>query len=365
MQIQAAVSHPGGNLTIETGQLDAPKALEVMVKIEACGICHTDLLASRSKLGTRLPAVLGHEGVGRVQQVGEGIDHLAPGDRVVMSFGACGQCASCLNQETAYCQQALPLNFLGRRLDGSSPLTFKNLSPVTGHFFAQSSFSTHAIVRSTNVVKIDDDLPSHLIVPMACGVQTGISSIVNILQPLPHQRLAVFGCGTVGLSAIIAAKNMGCKEVMAIDVKDERLSLATELGATQTVNGTDPRAVEEVLKAAGGIHFGFDCTGSPRVIEQGFAHLLQQGKMLCAGVSHPDSHLSIDPRALVFGGRMLLGTVEGDANPHDCIPFMIDWYRKGKLPMERLVKTYAFNDIQQAMDDLSDGITIKPVLLMP
>ena len=363
MKIQAAVARADAPFTIENCELSLPAAGEVRVKIEACGICHTDLLAKNNQLGTPLPAVLGHEGVGRIDLLGDGVNHFSIGDRVLISFGACGECSSCQQQASAYCQHARTINLLGRRLDGSSPICSGD-EVITGHFFGQSSFATHVITGITNMVKLDDDLPVELMAPLACGVQTGMSSIINVLDAQPGTRIAIYGCGTVGLAAIMAAKIRGCAEIIAVDIREDRTEKAKELGATAAVvSGKDDIAA--VMKSMGGVHYAFDCTGNASVIESACHWLLPRGQMLCAGVSHAGSRLSIDPNVLVFGGRSLRGTIEGDADPVQFIPQMIDWYRRGDLPLEKLVTTYPFDAINTAITDLADGRTIKPVLLMP
>ena len=363
MKIQAAVARTGAIVDIEGCTLSPPGPSEVRVRIEACGICHTDLLAMGGQLGTSLPAVLGHEGVGIVEALGAGVTDIAPGDRVIMSFGACGGCRPCEQSSPAYCHSALAMNFAGRRLDGTAPMSLGG-SPITSHFFAQSSFATHTVANIHNIVRLDRDLPPALMAPLACGVQTGMSSVLNVLKPGPMDRIAVFGCGTVGLAAVMAAAIVGCREIIAVDLKQERTDLALELGATAAVasQGLD---LADALRPFGRLNGAVDSTGSIPVIEAAFRALAQRGQVICAGVSPAGRKLSIDPRELVFGGRSLRGTVEGDANPRIFIPQMIDYYRNGQLPMEQLVRTYPFVEINQALADLSAGNTVKPVLLMP
>lgn len=362
MKIQAAVARVGAIVDIESCELSPPAAAEVRVRLQACGICHTDLLAMGGQLGTPLPAVLGHEGVGIVEAIGSGVTEFSPGDRVLMSFGACGGCRACKASAPAYCKSALAMNFAGRRLDGSAPMQLGS-SSITSHFFAQSSFATHTVASVNNMVRLDDDLPAELMAPLACGVQTGMSSVLNVLRPGSHDRIAIFGCGTVGLAAVMAAKIAGCREIIAVDLKEERTVLALSLGATAAIasHGID---LALALKEFGLLQGAVDCTGSIPVIEAAFRALAQQGQLVCAGVSPPGRNLSINPRELVFGGRVLRGTVEGDADPRTFIPQMIDYYRKGKLPLEKLVRTYPFTDINQALADLSSGAAIKPVLQM-
>lgn len=362
MKIQAAVARAGAIVDIETCELLPPGIGEVQVKLEACGICHTDLLAMGGQLGTPLPAVLGHEGVGVIEALGPGVEEFSVGDRVLMSFGACGHCGACNSAMPAYCDAALGLNFVGRRLDGSAPM-LQGRQPLTSHFFAQSSFATHTVASTRNLVKLDSDLPSALIAPLACGVQTGMSAVLNVLDPAVSSRVAVFGCGTVGLAAIMAASIAGCSEIVAVDIKPKRTELALRLGATaQVVSRGDSLA--DALKTIGPFDGAVDCTGSIPVIETAFRALGRRGQLVCAGVSPPGRNLSISPRELVFSGRRLRGTVEGDADPREFVPQMINYFRAGRLPLDQLVTTYKFCEINQALADLSSGAVIKPVLVM-
>lgn len=361
MKFTAAISRVDDAIGMEICDMAEPQRSEVLVKMEACGICHTDLLAMSGSLGAPFPAVFGHEGVGRIVSLGKGVDEFAVGDRVLMSFGACGECGSCENNSLAYCRHALSLNFKGQRIDGTSPITAQG-ERISGHFFAQSSFATHAIARTTNMVKLAEDLPPEHMAPLACGVQTGMSSVVKVLAPAAGSRIAIFGCGSVGLAAIMAAKLMGCSEIIAIDLNADRVSRAKDVGATIGVVGSGAE-VKKTILALGGIHNAFDSTGNTEVIELGFSLLLPQGNILCAGISKPGNKLNICPRDLVFTGRSIIGTVEGDANPRQFIPDMIEWYRQGLLPIKDIVKTYPFESIEQAIADLKEGRVVKPVLL--
>lgn len=361
MKIRAAVAR-AGSFTIEECELDTPREREVLVRVEACGVCHTDLTARDHAYGTPLPAVLGHEGIGRVEALGPGVTDVKIGDRVIMSFGACGQCQSCLDNAPGYCQHAVQLNVFGKRLAGPSPITF-NEQPITGHFFGQSSFATHAIAATRNLVPIADDLPAAPMAALACGVQTGVGAVFNVLQTSAADTVGIFGCGTVGLAAVMAAKIAGCRRIVAVDLRPARLDLARALGATDVVDNSTagPVALREL-----GLTAAFDSTGVPAVIEAAFAALRPRGRLALAGLSPRGATLSIDANRLMSSGRTVRGTIEGDADPPRWIPRMIDWYRRGLLPVDRIVTTYPFDRIDQAAADMLAGHTvIKPVLLMP
>lgn len=362
MRIHAAVARAGAPFTIEACELDRPGGGEVLVCVEACGVCHTDLSAREQRYGTPLPAVLGHEGVGRILAVGAGVERVAVGDRVVMSFGACGRCRSCAQGMPPYCEHAVALNVFGTRISGGSPIR-QDGHEITGHFFGQSAFATHAIASATNLVRLDEDLPVALMTTLACGVQTGVGAVINVLAATGGESIGVFGCGTVGLAAVMAAKIAGCTRIVAVDVRADRLAVAQELGATEVVDNTQTDA--EVLIKRLAVDLAFDSTGRPEVIEAAFAGLRPRGRLVLAGLSARGSTLAIDANRLMSSGRTLRGTVEGDADPVAFIPRMIDWYRRGLLPLERLVTTYAFEQINAAAADMLAGRVIKPVLLMP
>jgi aryl-alcohol dehydrogenase len=362
MQIRAAIARAKEPFSIEVCELASPAAHEVLVRVEACGICHTDLSAKDHDLGTPLPAVLGHEGVGRVHAVGQAVTGFEAGDRVLMSFGACGECPSCQQRMPAYCGHIVNFNLFGRRLDGTSPINLEG-RPITGHFFAQSAFATYCVTPTTNLIKLDEDLPLPMLAPLACGVQTGMGSVMNVLRAGPDDSIGVFGCGTVGLAAVMAARIAGCKRIIAVDIRDNRLDLALELGATHVVNSAREDAAA-VLRTLGGLTRALDSTGVPAVIETAYAALRPRGVLVLAGVSPRGARIHIDPNKLMSSGRTLRGTVEGDSDPRSFIPQMIAWYRSGRLPMEKLVTTYAFEQINQAAADMVSGHVIKPVLLM-
>jgi aryl-alcohol dehydrogenase len=360
--IRAAVARAQQPFVIETVELDDPRAHEVRVELEACGLCHTDLHAKDHGYGTPLPAVLGHEGVGRIEALGPGVEGFEIGDRVLMSFGACGECPNCRDRMPAYCRHALDFNVFGRRRAGSSPLSFRE-GPLTGHFFGQSSFATHAIACATNLVRIGDEFRPAELAPLACGVQTGVGAVINSLDAGPADAIAIFGCGTVGLAAVMAARIVGCERIVAVDLRDERLELALELGATEIINNSRSH-LPSALRQLDGLTLAFDNTGQVDVIEAGFAALRARGRMVLAGVSPRNSALRIDPNRVMGGGRTLRGTVEGDADPPRMIPRMLGWMRAGQLPIGRLITCYPFEQIDDAANDMLAGRVIKPVLEM-
>jgi aryl-alcohol dehydrogenase len=321
MEIRAAIARANEPFRIEACELATPAAHEVLVRVEACGICHTDLSAKDHDMGTPLPAVLGHEGIGRVQSVGRSVTEFQAGDRVLMSFGACGLCARCQQGTPAYCGHVVTFNLFGRRIDGTSPVTLGGQS-ITGHFFAQSAFATHCVAGTRNLIRLDEDLPPPLLAPLACSVQTGMGAAINVLDVRPDDSVGILGCGTVGLAAVIAARIAGCERIIALDIKDSRLDLALELGATHAINNAREDAAA-TLRTLGGLTRACDTTGVPAVIEMACGALRPQGMLVLAGVSPRGSRIRVDPNRLMSAGRSLRGTVEGDSDPRTFIPRMI------------------------------------------
>jgi aryl-alcohol dehydrogenase len=240
MQIKAAVvRQQGGPFSIESLSIAEPRADEVLVKIVGVGVCHTDLVCRDQYFPVPLPCVFGHEGSGIVEQVGEGVTKVKSGDHVVLSFSSCHECPNCIAGKPGYCHQLYQHNFLGTRPDGSSAWT-KGGEKVHAHFFTQSSFGTYALARERNTVKVSREAPLWLLGPLGCGVQTGAGAVINSLRPQAGTTIAIFGAGTVGLSAVMAAHLCGCSRIIAVDPVAARRELALELGATHVIDPTRP-----------------------------------------------------------------------------------------------------------------------------
>ena len=361
MRIEAAVCREGVAWpAIETLDLEAPRSVEILVRLQACGVCHTDLrMASRP--GPR-PIVLGHEGAGVIEQIGDGVEGLQPGDPVLMSYSWCGECPACRRHAKAYCRSSMPLNFSGLRADGTSPLSTGG-EPVFGAFFGQSSFASHAICQARTVVKAPADLPLETLAPLGCGVQTGAGAVLNSLNVQAGQSLVVFGTGPVGLSAIMAAKVAGATPIIAVDVNPARLALARELGATETIDParTDPVAAIMDLTGAGA-DFVLNTTDLPEVYLQGIACLGPKGTF--GFVTSPRAELALSLAPILLGGRKIQGVVQGDSEPVVFIPRLIELYRQGRFPLDKLIAVYPFEAIAEAMRDSEAGRAVKPVLRM-
>lgn len=356
----------GGAFEIEDVSLEDPQSDEVLVRIVGAGVCHTDMIVRDQMYPTPLPAVLGHEGSGVVEEVGSNVTNVEPGDHVVLSFDYDDTCTSCRDGHPAFCEAFFAHNFGGvRPHDESSPLS-QDGERISGRFFGQSSFATYAIATERNVVPVEDDVPLELLGPLGCGIQTGAGGVINSLNPQAGSSIAVFGAGSVGLSAVMAAGIKSCTEIISIDLKENRLEKADELGATATVN---PEEVDDVVEAVrelsdGGVDYALETTGVPAVAEQAVETLTQRGTLGVIGAPALGTEAGYDVNNLILNGRSITGIVEGDSDPQQFIPDLVELYRQGKFPFDELVTYYDFEDIEQAVEDSEEGDTIKPVLRM-
>ncbi|ENH96069.1 benzyl alcohol dehydrogenase [Gracilibacillus halophilus YIM-C55.5] len=285
MKIKAAVTYSEGDaFEIEEVDLQEPKANEVLVKVVASGICHTDLIVRDQHVPGHLPAVLGHEGSGVVEKVGENVTEVEPGDHVGLSFSSCGKCESCRRGAPYACVNMFELNFGGNLNDGTKRLSKDGQE--LGTFFGQSSFSTYAVAHERNVVKVDSDIDLNIVGPLGCGIQTGSGAVLEYLQPEVDSSITIFGCGTVGLSAVMAAKLTGASHIIAVDLQENRLELAQELGATDIINGNEANVVETIRDITdGGVNYGVDTTGAPPVFKQALHSLGVLGHLVVVGAT--------------------------------------------------------------------------------
>ncbi len=365
MKIKAAVvNSKGARFEIEDLSLEEPRYDEVIVKVVGAGLCHLDITVRDQWYPVPLPGVLGHEGSGIVEKVGAGVRKVKPGDHVVLSYLTCGACENCLKGKPAYCLALYPCNFCGARLDGSTTLS-RGKTPVHGSFFGQSSFATYALASERSVVKVRKDVPLELLGPLGCGIQTGAGAVLNSLHPHAGSSIVVFGAGSVGLSAIMAAVVSGCTPIVAVDLNESRLEFARSLGAAHTINpGKGGNLVEEIQKiTGGGANFTLDTTGNPKVIRQAVDALQLTGVCGIIGGSPLGTEITLDLNGIVFG-RTVRGIIEGDSVADLFIPTLIELYREGRFPFDKLVKYYPFGEINQAIADSEKGIAIKAVLRM-
>jgi aryl-alcohol dehydrogenase len=365
IEITAAVVHErGGPFHIERVELAGPEAGEVLVRVAASGICQTDVHARDGYFPIQYPAVYGHEGAGIVERTGPGVQKVKPGDCVIMAFPSCGTCVYCTNGKPAYCLEAFRLKQFGTRADGSTVMTLKG-APVFSCFFQQSSFATFALTTERNVVKVPEDVPLDLLAAFPCGINTGAGAVLNVLRPQPGDGFAVFGTGTVGLVGLMAARIAGCEPIIAVDLHPNRLALARSLGAAHTIDAARSDPVAEIRNLTGGlgVRASLEAAGSPQALRQALDCLQPLGTCCLVGSSRKGTEVKFDMNHLQHGCTVR-GCIQGDSIPEQFIPHLIDLYRAGRLPVERLVTFYDFANINQAVADSIAGKTIKPVLRM-
>ena len=358
----AVVRKKGGPFQIETLTLEEPRTDEVLIRIVATGMCHTDMVARDQLYTVPMPVVLGHEGAGIVGQVGAGVKKLKPGDHVVLTYMWCGHCLPCLRGDLTYCANFYPLNFGGAREDGSTA-THDKQGQVHDHFFGQSSFGTFALIHERNTVKVPNEASLELLGPLGCGIQTGAGAVMNALKVRPGSSFAAFGGGAVGLSAVMAARIAGATTIIAADVVSSRLALAKELGATHTVNSRESNPVEAMRKiTGGGADFTLESSGRPAVLRQAIDALAIRGTCGIVGAPALGTEASFDVNGVMTTGKTILGIIEGDSVPDLFIPSLVELYTQGRFPFDKLVKFYSFDQINQAAEDSEKGITIKPIV---
>jgi len=362
VRILAAISRDAGRPpAVEPLDIEAPRDGEILVRIVASGICHTDINVHERDRSPK-PIVLGHEGAGVVERVGAAVTRFVPGDRVILSVSFCGECPSCRQNAQSYCYECLPRNFGGRRPDGSTPLA-QSGTPVNARFFGQSSFATYSLADERSAVKVPDDMPLEIMGPLACGVMTGVGSVINSLGVRAGQSIAIFGTGAVGLSAVMAAKIVGATRIIAVDVVPSRLELALQLGATHAIDAAAGNPVQAIRDwTRHGADFSFNTTRSPAVFTQALECLAMRG--VAGFVGAPLGSWTPDMFQILSGGRTVRGILGGDASPGLFIPLLIEYYRQGRLPFDRLIRFYPFQDIARAFADCEHGVTVKAVLRM-
>jgi aryl-alcohol dehydrogenase len=367
MRITAAVvNERAGPFVIEELDLTEPREDELLVEVVASGMCATDLHGRDGYYSNMpYPAVFGHEGAGVVRAVGSGVTEFKAGDHVLMAYPWCGECPNCRAQMQTYCMHSGPLKHGGTRADGTT-LHEQNGKPVYGAFFQQSSFANYTIANQRFAVKLRKDAPLDQICALACGGQTGAGAVFNVMRPKAGESFAVFGVGTVGLSGMMAAKIAGCDPIIAIDVHESRLKLARELGATHTINHAGRNeVVSEIRKIVGhGVRYSLETSAMPAVFREAIDALMPAGTCILLGTARAGTETSLEMPALQ-NGRVVRGVIQGDSVPKEFIPVLVDHVMAGRFPVERLITSYEFADINRAAAESSSGKAIKPVLRMP
>jgi alcohol dehydrogenase len=373
MKIRAAVLNKMGAevpyeksrpLTIEDFDLDDPGRGEVMVKIGAAGLCHSDLSVIDGNRPRPTPMVLGHEAAGVVEKLGPGVDDLKVGDHVVMVFvPSCGHCPPCAEGRPALCEPGAAANGAGTLLSGERRL-HRNGQDVH-HHLGCSAFAEYATVSRRSLVKIDKELPLDEAALFGCAVLTGVGAVINTAKVSAGSSVAVIGLGGVGLSSLLGAIAVGARRVIAIDLSDDKLGLARQLGATDTFNASSPNAVDEIKAATGGgVEFAFEMAGSVRAMDLAYRITRRGGTTVTAGLPPPNHTFALPQVNLVAEERTVKGSYIGTCVPTRDLPRYIELYRRGKLPVDRLMsRRMKLDEINLGFDRLYDGKAVRQVVV--
>ena len=361
--VAAVIPAANAPFEVQTVTVDDPRAGEILIDVKAVGVCHTDLILASGAFGTTFPAILGHEGAGIVMAVGEGVTKVAPGDKVLMTFNSCGECAPCQQHEPAYCETFTPLNMGCARADGSTRV-HSHGKPVSDNFFGQSSFASRSIANERNVVKLSPDADLVALAPLGCGIQTGAGAVIRSLAARAGQSLVVIGGGAVGLSALLGGKIAGCSPIMVVEPQAGRRDLATELGADHVIDPTAGDMVAAIRAIVpSGADLVVDSSGYTPAVVEVLNALSNRGKLGLVGV--PGSLDAVLPLPIVqwitIGGTVR-GIIEGDSDPDVFLPELIAHVEAGRLPYDKFVSTYPVADINTAIADAHSGKAIKVVL---
>lgn len=365
MQITAAVARDIKQpFTVETLELDELRPNEVRVRLVATGICHTDAIVRDGIYPTPLPAVLGHEGAGIVEATGSAVSTVDIGDKVILAAAYCGKCGQCRQGQMVYCENLFAVDFGGRRSDGTTSLS-SGVEVISSHFFGQSSFGTFANVVEECLVKVDQDVPLELVAPLGCGLQTGAGTVLNELRPALGSTVVVLGMGAVGSGAIMAAQVAGCSRIIAVDIHESRLQLSLELGATDTVNSKEGSFVEQIMTLTGGkgVDYIVDTTALPALLQQAAGALAIRGTLALVGAAAPGTEVQFEIGASLVKGWTFKTVVQGSSVPQVFIPRLVQLWKDGKFPIDKLIQHYSLEDINQGFADSASGAVIKPVIV--
>ncbi|MDO4649244.1 MAG: NAD(P)-dependent alcohol dehydrogenase [Eubacteriales bacterium] len=365
MKMKAAVTRtPNEPYHIEEVELKEPNADEVLVKVVASGLCHTDEFGKT--IGIKMPMVLGHEGAGIIEKVGDQVKGFSVGDHVAFSFATCGHCKNCISGKPAYCENFNQINFGGIGADGVTKIFQKGKE--LSMFFGQSSFAQYSTVNARNIVKIDKDVDLAMIAPFGCGVQTGAGAVLNAISPNVEDSIAIFGCGAVGMSAIMAAKVAGCRQIIAVGGNAKSLELAKELGATHVVNRKELEegiSIADAVQALtdGGVNYAVDTSGNGNMIMNAIRSTAYHGTIVVLAPTGKLENFDVGTEILMMT-RTLKACYEGDSIPQIFIPRLVQLYKEGKFPVDKIITKYNFEDIEQARIDSGSGKVIKAVVVM-
>ena len=343
-------------LTVGELDLNEPGRGEVLVEMEAAGVCHSDLSVVDGNRARPVPMLLGHEGSGRVARLGAGVTELAVGQRVVMTFlPRCGECPGCATDGRMPCGPGSASNGAGELLGGGRRLS-RDGAPVH-HHLGVSAFATHAVVDARSVVAVEDDVPPEVAAVLGCAVLTGGGALLNAAPPQPGQSVMVVGLGGVGMAALLTALALGCDHVVAVDGLAAKRAQALELGATTVLSP------EELATGRARCDVVVEAAGNARAFEAAVGATAAGGRTVTVGLPHPEARASVSPLQLVAEARTVIGSYLGSAVPARDIPRFAQWWREGRLPVETLVSSrIGLDDVNKAMDELAAGRAVRQLI---
>ena len=363
--IAAVLNEPAAPFSIEDIEVALPQAGEIRVAIKAVGICHSDLVIGSGLLGNPFPSVLGHEGAGIVDAVGEGVTSVKPGDKVLLSFNSCGHCPRCDHNDPAYCHEFFVRNMLCVRPDGTSRLS-KDGKPIADNCFGQSSFAGLSVANERNVLKLADDADLATLAPLGCGVQTGVGAVIRSLKAQAGETLLVIGGGAVGLSAVIGGTLAGSPTIILVEPQASRREMGLSVGATHVIDPATAGDIVEAIQAIvpGGVDLIVDTSAHMPTVARTPEMIAPMGRIGLVGVPNAlDATLPLSMIKWLTVGGTVRGIVEGDSDITGFLPELIAHHAAGRLPFDRFVTRYPFTRINEAIADAHNGTCIKPVLI--
>ncbi len=360
----AVLWEAGAEPVIEEVDVAPPGPNEVLVRVAASGVCHSDLSVVQGEFPVTLPSLLGHEGAGVVEEVGAGVTHLRPGDHVLMLWrSACGDCFYCHAHRPALCQQGVDMRLGGLLPDGTTRYSVAG-KPVH-HFAGISTFAEQSVVPASGLMRVDPEVPLDRVALIGCAVLTGVGAVFNAAELPPGASAVVIGCGGVGLNAVQACAIAGANPIVAVDVVGSKLELARQFGATETVDARQGDVVEAVRALTDGLgaDYAFACVGSVEALTDGLAMTRRGGTVIAVGVPHMDAELALSPLALIMDEKTLRGTLYGSCDFAVDVPRVIDLYRAGRLKLDELIsREFSLDELGEALAQLESGDVARSVI---
>ncbi|MDF1810709.1 MAG: Zn-dependent alcohol dehydrogenase [Verrucomicrobiales bacterium] len=364
--LSAILYAPGERLKIEEVEILPPQSGEVQVRMHASGVCHSDLHVMKGDSPMKMPIILGHEGAGVIESVGEGVTSVQPGDHVVPIWRmSCGLCEYCLSGRPALCDVGTKMRFTGLMPDGKTRFYTEKGDPIH-HYAGVSTFSQLSTMPEGAVVKIDPDFSLQQAALISCGVITGFGAVFASAKVPPASSVAVFGAGGIGLNIIQSARLAGATQIIAVDTFASKQPYAEKLGATDFINAAETDAVEEIMKRTDGkgVDFAFEAIGIAKTVEQAYDAVKKGGTCVVVGIAGPEARSKININALVYAEKTLKGSIYGSTRPRIDLPKLMELSRSGKLELEPLLtKTYPLTEINEAYEALEKGEVARSLII--